>query len=107
MSVGGAKFIATSRDMAGNALLGRSVSWFSSNLSVINGAVFGDTAVITGLQVGAAVVTGEVEGRQASVPITVIAPTTNVCSLIAGASIVGDDGRYLGPSPIALTPSRY
>ncbi len=88
--------IATYRDAQGNVLTGRSVSWFSSNLSVVDGQVFGDTAVITGLTAGAAVVTANVEGRQASITVTVLAPTTNVCTAIAGASIIANDGKYLG-----------
>ncbi len=97
MAVGDVRvLLATARDNAGNVLTGRNAAWFSSNLSIVSGSVSGDTAVITGLQVGAATVTVDIEGRQASVPITVLAPASNVCSIIAGASIVGDDGRYLG-----------
>jgi uncharacterized protein YjdB len=73
--------IATVRDALGNVLTGRRVDWTSSNLNVVDGFVFGDTVVITGL---------------ASVPVLVQAPVTNVCAVIAGASIFADDGTYLG-----------
>jgi hypothetical protein len=63
---------------------------------VVDGFVFGDTVVITGLQAGTAIVGATVEGRLASVPVLVQAPVTNVCAVIAGASIFADDGTYLG-----------
>ncbi len=91
-----AVILATVRDAAGNVLTGRTVTWTTSNFTVVDGYAYGDTAVITGLQSGAATVTATSEGRQASVVITVTPPVTNICSLIAGASIFGSDGQYLG-----------
>jgi trimeric autotransporter adhesin len=88
--------VATVRDAAGNPLLGRQVNWFTSDNTVVDGAVSGDTALITGLRAGSVTLSVQVEGRTASIPVTVQVPTTNICSLIAGASIVGNDGRYLG-----------
>jgi uncharacterized protein YjdB len=88
--------VATVRDASGNILSGRRVDWFTSNSTIVDGAVSGDTAIITGLRAGTVTVSVEVEGRTASIPVNVQVPTTNVCSLIAGASIFGNDGRYLG-----------
>lgn len=88
--------IATAKDAAGNTLSGRSVAWTSTNLSVVDGYEFGDAAVITGLAAGSAIVGATVEGKSASVVITVVAPSSSACSTLAGASIVGDDGQYLG-----------
>ncbi|MBK8246858.1 MAG: Ig-like domain-containing protein [Gemmatimonadetes bacterium] len=88
--------IATAKDAAGNVLSGRSVAWTSTDLNVVDGSVFGDTAVITGLVAGSAVIGASVEGKSASVVVTVVAPSSSVCSAIAGASLVGDDGQYLG-----------
>jgi hypothetical protein len=88
--------VATVRDASGNILSGRQVDWFTSNSTIVDGSVSGDTAIITGLRSGTASVTVQVEGRTASIPVNVQAPSTNVCSLIAGASVIGDDGRYLG-----------
>jgi len=88
--------VATVRDAAGNPLFGRQVNWFTSDNTVVDGAVSGDTALITGLRAGNVTLSVQVEGRTASIPVTVQVPTTNICSLIAGASVVGNDGRYLG-----------
>jgi hypothetical protein len=62
----------------------------------VNGFVYGDTAVITGLQAGTATISAVAEGRQSSVTITVVPATTNICATIAGASIFSSDNRYLG-----------
>jgi len=89
--------VATARDAAGNVLTGRPVAWNTSNSTVVNGQVFGDTAIITGVSTGSATVTATVEGRSASV-LVVVAPAgpVSVCTLIAGALLFGDDGQYLG-----------
>jgi hypothetical protein len=88
--------VATVRDASGNVLAGRAVQWFTSDNTIVDGAVGGDTAIITGLRPGSATVSVQVEGRSASIAVLVQAPVGNVCTLIAGASIVGHDGRYLG-----------
>lgn len=88
--------IATARDAANNIVSGRSVSWTSSNLTVVHGYVYGDTAVITGLKFGSATITATIDGRSASAIVNVLAPTSSICSTIAGASIYGDDNEYLG-----------
>ena len=88
--------VATVRDAFGSILTGRQVEWFTSNSTIVDGAVRGDTAIITGLRPGTVTVSVQVDGRTASIPVLVQAPTTNVCNVIAGASIFGNDGRYLG-----------
>lgn len=89
--------VATARDAAGNVLTGRPVAWSTSNSTIVDGQVSGDTALITGVSVGSATVTATVEGRSASV-LVVVAPTgaVSVCTVIAGALLFGDDGQYLG-----------
>lgn len=88
--------IATIRDAGGTVLSGRNVAWTSSNLSVVDGYVIGDTVVVTGLTSGVATVTATVDGRSASVPINVVVPATNICTQIAGASLVSSTGVFLG-----------
>jgi trimeric autotransporter adhesin len=92
-----AVLIATPRDANSNALAGRTTSWSTSNASVVDGQVFGDTAVVSGVAPGSALVTATVEGRSISIPVTVLTPqSASVCSQIAGALVIGDDGQYLG-----------
>jgi uncharacterized protein YjdB len=88
--------IATARDAANNVLAGRTVSWTSSNLTIVDGYVYGDTAVITGLKSGSATITATIDGRSASAIVNVLAPTSSICTTIAGASVYGDDNEYLG-----------
>ena len=88
--------VAMARDGANNILPGRTVSWTSSNLTVVDGYVFGDTAVITGLRAGGATVTATVDGRSASAIVNVLVSTSSICAMIAGAFVYGDDNEYLG-----------
>ncbi|MCU0649384.1 MAG: Ig-like domain-containing protein [Gemmatimonadaceae bacterium] len=97
MLAGDLRFVVASvRDANGQVLSGRTVNWFTSDTTIVQGAVRGDTALITGLRAGSATVSVAVDGRTASIPVLVQAPTTNVCTLIAGASIIANDGRFLG-----------
>jgi uncharacterized protein YjdB len=88
--------IATIKDGAGNVLTDRLVTWTSTNLTVVDGSVFGDTAVVTGLTAGTAILTATIDGHSASTSIVVSAPQASVCSTIAGASIYGSDNQFLG-----------
>jgi uncharacterized protein YjdB len=88
--------IATARDAANNVVSGRAVTWTSSNLTVVDGYVYGDTAVITGLKSGSSTITATIDGRSASAVVNVVASTSSICTTIAGASIYGDDNEYLG-----------
>lgn len=88
---------ATPRDINSNPLTDRVVNWTSTNLSIVNGYVYDNVAVITGIAVGSATVTATAEGKSASIPVTIIAPPSgSVCSQIAGALIYGSDNQYLG-----------
>lgn len=89
--------IATPRDANSNPLPGRAVQWTSTDLTVVNGYVYADTAVITGLKVGSSTITATSEGKSRSILVTVTPPpVANVCAQIAGALVYGDDGQYLG-----------
>ena len=97
MAVGDVRLlIATVRDALSNVLSGRQVTWTTSNLTVVNGQVLGDSAIITGIAPGTATVTATVDGRSASAVVNVISSGTSVCATIAGALLFGDDGQYLG-----------
>lgn len=98
MTVGSDRvIIAVARDANSNPLPGRTVQWSSSDLQTVDGYVFGDTAIVTGLRVGSAVVTATVEGKSTSILVTVTAPPiANVCAQIAGALIIASNNQYLG-----------
>lgn len=97
ITVGDVRLIrATVRDALQNVLRGRDVAWTTSNSAVVDGQALGDSAIVTGLAPGSAVVTATVEGRSASAVVTVLSSGQSVCSAIAGASVFGDDGQYLG-----------
>jgi hypothetical protein len=88
--------LATVRDAQGNVLRGRSVQWNSSNLSIVNGYVSADSAVLTAVAAGTATITATIDGRSATAQITVVAPASDVCSIIAGAEIYATDNQFLG-----------
>lgn len=88
--------VVTARDTAGNVLNNRHITWSSSNSSVANGFAYGDTLVVTGLQAGTSLITAQSGGQQVTAPVTISAPSVNVCALIAGAAVYGSDGTYLG-----------
>ena len=97
MYVGDAgRFTLTLRDVNGNVLTGRAVTWSSSSPSIASAAADG---TITALAVGTATVTATSEGKSGSATITVStrpgAPT-DLCSVIGGGSIVAADGKFLG-----------
>lgn len=98
MTVGSDRIIiAVARDANSNPLPGRTVQWSSSDLQTVDGYVFGDTAIVTGLRVGSAQVTATVEGKSKSILVTVTAPpVANVCAQIAGALIYAANNQYLG-----------
>lgn len=97
LTVGEVRLVrATVRDALQNVLRGRDVRWTTSNSSVVDGQVLGDSAVITGLAAGTATISATVEGRSVSAVITVVSGGQSVCAAIAGALLYGDDGQYLG-----------
>jgi hypothetical protein len=90
---------ATAYDAGGNALAGRAVSWGTDNPGVASGAANGAEAVVTGIAPGTARASAAIEGRTGTATIRVL-PTgggpVTVCAAIAGASVVANDGQYLG-----------
>ncbi|MGE0553589.1 MAG: Ig domain-containing protein [Gemmatimonadales bacterium] len=88
---------AVLRDALGNVLGGRQVAWSTSNAAVVNGYVLDQDAVVVGVGLGSATITATSEGKSASVVVNVVPPTALLaCSAIAGASVVAQDGTYLG-----------
>jgi uncharacterized protein YjdB len=92
--------VATLRDAQGNVLTNRVVSWFSSNLSIANGVVDGNIAVIQGLSVGVVTISATSEGITGSSTVTVVAaggtPIPLTCAGVAGGQIYAQNGQYLG-----------
>ena len=68
-STGTAQLIATAKDAAGTTLVDRTPAWSSSNTSVATVAANG---TVTAIAKGSATITATVEGRTASVPLTVL-----------------------------------
>ena len=79
------KLNATPRDAAGNALLGRAVSWTSSNANI---ASVDNSGLVTGVAVGNATITAMSEGKSAAATITVKtdAPVVAVAKVSIGAA---------------------
>lgn len=73
-----ARFVATLRDPAGNVLEGREVAWSSSDAGVVS---VDEEGRITGVGVGAALVTATSEGESAAAGVTV---RSNTAPLILG-----------------------
>ena len=67
---------ASVRDRSGNTMSGKTVQWFTSDTSVVNGAPSGNTVTITGYKVGSATVTATVDGVSSAVPVDVRATTS-------------------------------
>ncbi|MEO5825855.1 MAG: Ig-like domain-containing protein [Gemmatimonadales bacterium] len=88
--------VATPRDAGGNPLLGRVVTWAFTEPTVLNSYMYADTALVTGLMGGTATVTATVEGKSVSREILVVDTQWDICSQIAGASVVASDETYLG-----------
>lgn len=78
-----AKLSATPRDVAGNALSGRTVSWSSSNANI---ASVDNNGMVTGVAAGNATITASSEGKNAAASITVKAEAPAVS--VASVSIV-------------------
>lgn len=84
------------RDAAGGQLVGRQVAWETSTPAV---ATVTATGLVHALAVGTATVTATSEGKSGSASILVTpggGPPPNLCQQIAGASVIGDDGQFLG-----------
>src|SRR5437867_8952085 len=69
MYVGGAvQLTAIPKDAAGNALVGRAISWTSSNAAI---ATVSASGLVTGVAVGAATITATSEGQSGTAAVTV------------------------------------
>ncbi len=76
---------AITRDALGNTLIGRTVTWGSSNQSV---ATVSATGLVTTLSIGAVTITATSEGKSGVASLTVSQPTP------AGATAICKDGTY-------------
>lgn len=89
-------FEVTLKDVGGNVLAGRVVSWSSSQSSVASVALDGR---ITGVSTGAATISATSEGKSASAQLTVVAPPASVSTVTLepnpGALFVGEAGYFL------------
>lgn len=96
---------AVARDGSNNVLNGRPVSWTTSNQAV---ATVSETGLVTGVGLGSAQITAEVEGKTASSqvnvaprPIVTIALSPNPASVKAGSAIqMTLDMRDAGGAPL-------
>jgi uncharacterized protein YjdB len=106
-------FTPTLRDEAGNVLVGRSVTWESSDAAVARVSASG---VVTALAVGAATITATSEGKSGSATVAVTSGTyasvtfasvaaggAHSCALTAGGAAYcwgrGESGQLGVPSP--------
>lgn len=93
----GAQFqiTATPRNATGGVLSGRTVTWFSNNLAV---ASVSSTGLVTAIAPGSATITAEVEGRTASMGLTVtLIPIGSVTLAPAADTLVEGDVRQYNP----------
>ena len=88
--------VAVPRDGAGNPIPGRTAFWYEANGAVAHGYASHDTVVVTGIAAGRDTVTAAIDGTSADAVVQVTASPTNICSQIAGASVIANDGTYLG-----------
>jgi uncharacterized protein YjdB len=85
-----ATLTATAYDAQGNQLSGRVVAWASSNGAVLG---FETGATVRGIAAGTARVTATVEGKSASITVTVVAPRPVVARVV------------VTPDSLALAPA--
>ena len=85
---------AVLRDMSGNVLTERNVSWASGNTAVANGIADDDQAVLLAVGLGGATIYATSEGITGIAVIVVNGPLT--CSTVAGGEIYADNSQYLG-----------
>lgn len=88
--------VAVPRDGSGNLLPGRTAAWFSYNGFVAPSYSSRDTVVVTGIAAGTDTVVATVSGTSGEAQVRVNANPANVCAQIAGASVIANDGTYLG-----------
>lgn len=93
----GAQFqiTATPRNASGGVLTGRTVTWFSNNLSV---ATVNSQGVVTAISPGSATITADCEGRTASIVVAVsLIPIGSVTLVPAADTLVEGDVRQYNP----------
>jgi uncharacterized protein YjdB len=88
--------VAVPRDANDNPIPGRTAFWYEANGSVAHGYASHDTVVITGIAAGLDTVSAAIDGTSAEALVQVTASPTNICAQIAGASVIANDGTYLG-----------
>lgn len=98
LPLGTTTLLATPRDGAGNALVGRTITWASSNPAIV--AVSGN-GVVTAIAPGVASVTATSEGQVGGALITVLAPVTSVTVTGSFRVKVGDTYTYTATARIA------
>lgn len=90
-------YVVTVKDVSGNVLADRVVTWTSSAPAIASVASDG---LVSGLSPGTATVTATSEGKSGSATVTVTTRsgggTADACSIIAGGKIVASDGAFLG-----------
>lgn len=88
---------ATVRDAAGTVLSSKTVSWTTSDATVVGGTINGNSAEIQGIAAGAATVTATVDGISGSIAIQVraVAPAAVNSVAIAPASATLTVGENL------------
>ncbi|MGB7588723.1 MAG: Ig-like domain-containing protein, partial [Solirubrobacterales bacterium] len=87
---------ATPRDAGGNVLVGRVVTWGSSNtgLATVNGG-----GLVTGVAAGSATITATSEGQSGSSAISVIAPVASVSVTPPSATVTAGRTVQLTATP--------
>ncbi|HEX5437767.1 MAG TPA: Ig-like domain-containing protein [Gemmatimonadaceae bacterium] len=88
------RFTATPKDADGNALTGRTISWFSDNTTVAT--VNSSTGLVTAKATGTATISATVEGKQGSATLTVQnAPVNSVTvSPSADTILIGQTASF-------------
>src|SRR5437773_1341821 len=88
---------ATTRDSAGSALTGRTVTWASSNTAV---ATVGPSGLVTSKAAGSATITATSEGKAGSATVTVaVVPVASVAVTPATATIPSQGTLQLTATP--------
>jgi uncharacterized protein YjdB len=81
---------ATPRDANGNALIGRTFSWSSSNTAIVSGSTTGAVLTALGVAPGTATITATSEGKSGTALVTVTS-TAQLCSSATALQLsVGD-----------------
>jgi uncharacterized protein YjdB len=87
---------ATPRDASGNVLLGRVVTWVSSDVSL---ATVSSSGLVTGVAVGGVTITATSEGQSGSSAVTVLAPVASVGVSPASPSVIAGQTVQLTATP--------